>query len=268
VDNTLTMLRTIAGVAAILLIAIGASNAAAGAIVVGDDVNTFSTSRAGPNEAQFAVNVANFLTAGHSTKNLLLFEATPGDSTRDFSPVILNSLTSAGYSVTVTTNYTMPFTSFDAIFTEEKFPTITFLNNNTLIDYVDSGGGVYLVGGVGTDTPASAAQEAAGWATFLNNFGLGLEPVYNHFTNIPITSANPLFTGVTSLNVGNGQSIIDLGTNPNAQIIQTFQGQNVIAEVTGSQVSVVGEPTTLSLLFAGLVIFGLFRVRLWMVPKI
>jgi len=32
--------------------------------------------------------------------------------------------------------------------------------------------------------------------------------------------------------VGNGQSIIDLGTDPNAQIIQTFEGQNVFADVT------------------------------------
>jgi hypothetical protein len=222
----------LAALTATSLIAERASNAIAGSIVVGDDVNTFGTILAGSNEAQFAVNVADFLTAGHATKNLLLFEATPGDGTRDFSPVILNALTGAGFSVTVTTDYTMSFTGFDAIFTEEKFPAITFLNNSALINYVNGGGGVYIVGGVGEVAPT----EAAGWATFLNNFGLGLEPVYNGFTNIPITSANPLFAGVTSLNVGNGQSIIDLGTDPNAQIIQTFLGQNVFAEVTGTQV--------------------------------
>jgi hypothetical protein len=180
--------------------------AVAGSIVVGDDVNTFGTTLAGPNEAQFAINVANFLTVGHATKNLLLFEATPGDGTRDFSPVILNALTGAGFSATVTTDYTMSFSGFDAIFTEEKFPAIAFLNNNSLINYVNGGGGVYVVGGVGDVAPT----EAAGWATFLNAFGLGLEPVYNGFTNIPITSSNALFADVPSLAVGNGQSILAL----------------------------------------------------------
>jgi hypothetical protein len=239
---------------AALLVATRANNAIAGSIVVGDDVNTFGTILAGPNEAQFAINVADFLTVGHVTKNLLLFEATPGDGTRDFSPVILNALTGAGFSVTVTTDYTMPLTGFDAIFTEEKFPAIAFLNNNSLINYVNGGGGVYIVGGVGEDP----VTEAAGWATFLNDFGLGLEPVYNGFTNIPITSPNPLFAGVSSLAVGNGQSIIDLGTDPNAQIIQTFQGQDVFAEVTESKVPVY-EPTSLSLLVIGLVGFVVIR---------
>ena len=235
---------------AVFFMVIKSDGTLAGSIVVGDDVNTFGTTLAGPNEAQFAINVADFLTAGKSLKNLLLFEATPGDGTRDFSPVILNALTGAGFSVTVTTDYTMSVSGFDAIFTEEKFPAIAFLDNNSLVNYVNGGGGVYIVGGVGEVAPT----EAAGWATFLNAFGLGLEPVYNGFTNIPITSSNVLFAGVPSLAVGNGQSIIDLGTDPNAQIIQTFQGQNVFAEVTASQVPVY-EPTTLTLLIVSLVGF-------------
>lgn len=83
----------LAALTATSLIVERAGDAIAGSIVVGDDVNTFGTILAGSNEAKFAVNVANFLTAGHATKNLLLFEATPGDGTRDFSPVILNALT-------------------------------------------------------------------------------------------------------------------------------------------------------------------------------
>jgi hypothetical protein len=248
-----------AGIRQITLAALVASalivgDATAGSIVVGDDVNTFGTTLAGANEARFATNVASFLTAGHATKNLLLFEATPGDGTRDYSSVILNALTTGGFSVTVTTNYSMPLTGFDAVFVAQKFPSTTFVDNNSLINYVNNGNGVYIVGGVGPSAPA----EAAGWSTFLNDFGLGLANSYNGFTNITITSANPIFAGVPSLNVGNGQSIIDLGTDPDAQIVQTFQGQNVFAVVTTSQTT-VPEPTTLTLL--GIALAGLGVVR-------
>jgi hypothetical protein len=233
-------------VLAISVFAVASSSAVevnAGNIVVGHDVNTLGTIDAGTNEATFAVNVANYLTAGDATKNLLLFEATPGDGSRDYSPVVLNALTAAGFNVTVTSNYAMSFTGFNAIFTAEQYPSITFLNNSAMINYVNSGGGVYLAGGVGPDP----AVESAGWSTFLNNFGLAFATQYNGLTNVPITSSNPIFNGVTSLNCGDGQSIIDLGTNPNAQIVQFDGTQGVYAVAS----SAVPEPTSFVLLLVG-----------------
>jgi hypothetical protein len=72
----------------------------ANAIVVGHDINTLGTSVAGNSEATFAVNIANFLTSGSATKNLLLFESNPGDGTRDFDIDVSNALTGAGFKVT------------------------------------------------------------------------------------------------------------------------------------------------------------------------
>jgi hypothetical protein len=219
----------------------------AGGIVVGHDVNTLGTFDVGANEERFAVNVATSLTAGDATKNLLLFEAAPGDGSRDYSAGVLSALSTAGFNVTVTTNYSMPLTGFDAIFVAEQFPSITFLNNTAMINYVNSGGGVYLAGGVGNSAPV----EAAGWSTFLNHFGLAFDTTYNGLNNVPITSPNPIFTGVTSLNCGDGQSIINLGTNPNAQIVQFDGNQGVYAVVT---TAAVPEPTSLILLTIGLTV--------------
>ena len=233
-------------VIAICVIAVASSSAVevkGGNIVVGHDVNTLGTFVAGTNEATFAVNVANSLTAGDATKNLLLFEATPGDGSRDYAPVVLNALSAAGFNVTVTTNYATSFTGFNAIFVAEQFPSITFLNNNAMINYVNSGGGVYLAGGVGNNP----AVESAGWNTFLNHFGLAFATQYNGINNVPITSSNPIFAGVTSLNSGNGQSIINLGTDPNAQIVQFDGSQGVYAVVS----SAVPEPTSFILLLLG-----------------
>ena len=107
-------------------------------------------------------------------------------------------------------------------------PSIGFLDNAALISYARAGGGVYLAGGV----DLNAAREAAGWATFLNHFGLAFESTsYNQLTSVTIDSTHPIFTGITSLGSGNGQSILDLGTNPKADIVQLAVGQGVYAVV-------------------------------------
>ena len=205
---------------------LGGQTQPGGRIVVGHDVNTFAVSRATADEATFAVNVANFLTEGHSTKNLLLFES-HSDPLRNFSPVILDALSSAEFAVTVTSDYSTPFSSADAIFVSMDYPEEGFLDNQELINFVNSGHGVYLAGGVGLDP----TTEATGWNTFLNNFGLQFESSYNGLNIVSITSSHPIFSGVTSLRSGIGQSIISLETNLDAEIVQFAGEEGVYAVV-------------------------------------
>lgn len=223
---------------------LGVANA--GGIVVGHDINTLGSFVAGSQESAFAVNVASYLTSGSATKSLLLFESNPGDGTRNFAPGVLAALTGAGFSVTVTSNYATSFSGFDALFVAQDFPTIGFLDNTALINFVSGGGGVYLAGGVGP----SAASEAAGWSAFLGHYGLAFASGgYNGINSVAITSNHPIFSGITRLGSGNGQSIINLGTDPDAQIVQFSGTQGVYAVVSlGS----VPEPGTVALLSVGL----------------
>jgi PEP-CTERM motif len=218
----------------------------AGGIVVGHDINTLGSFVAGSQESAFAVNVASYLTSGSATKSLLLFESNPGDGTRNFAPGVLAALTGAGFSLTVTSNYATSFSGFDALFVAQDFPTIGFLDNTALINYVSGGGGVYLAGGVGP----SAASEAAGWSAFLGHYGLAFASGgYNGINSVAITSNHPIFSGITRLGSGNGQSIINLGTDPDAQIVQFSGTQGVYAVVS---VGSVPEPGTVALLSVGL----------------
>ena len=223
----------------------------ANAIVLSHDINTLASSVAGSQEERFAVNVANYLTAGKANKSLLLFESNPGDGTRNFAPNVLAALSSAGFVVSVTSNYSTPFSLFDAVFVAQDFPTAGFLNNTALENYVDGGGSVYLAGGVGP----SAANESAGWSGFLGHYGLAFAGTgYNGINSVSITSAHPIFAGTTVLRSGIGQSIVDLATNPNAHIVQASGNQAVYA-VVDFPAAPVPEPPTYALIF--LALYGL-----------
>lgn len=207
-----------------------AEDCLASAIVVGHDVNTLAThpTAASGQESLFAVNVATFLTTGSATKNLLLFESNPGNRFRNYSSRVITALENAGFDVTVTSDYTTDLLGFDAIFAAQNFQLPSFLDNNSLIDYVEDGGSVYLAGGAGI----IASDEALGWNTFLNHYGLGFDDVgYNGLNSVTISGSHSIFDGITSLGSGNGQTIVDLGTNPNAQILQFSGSQGVYAVV-------------------------------------
>jgi hypothetical protein len=242
--------QVVAGLCLALSLLAGTSgNANANAIVVSHDINTLGSFVAGSQEERFAVNVADFLTAGNPTKSLLLFESNPGDGTRNFAPGVLAALTTAGFSVSVTSNYATPFSAFDALFIAQDFPTVGFLDNAALVSYVSGGGSVYLAGGVGP----SAAGEAAGWSAFLNHYGLAFAGTgYNGINSVSITSSHPIFTGTTALGSGNGQSIIDLGTNSNAHIVQ-FSGTQGVYAVVNVPGQAVPEPATTTLASIGLI---------------
>lgn len=196
-----------------------------GRVVVAHDVNTLSTSLAGTQESRFAVNVANFLTETHATRNLLLFESSATDHLRDYATVVVQALQSAGFAVTVTTNYATAYQGYDAVFVGIKYPGNTGLANVPLVDYVLAGGGVYLFGGVDDN----AANEAAVWNAFLGTWGLSFGSPYNPLVTVPITSQHPLFAGVNTLKCGIGSPIV-AGTLPsNANILQSTASGGVYA---------------------------------------
>jgi len=62
---------------------------------------------------------------------------------------------------------------------------------------------------------------------------------------------HPIFAGITNLGSGNGQSIINLGTNPNAQIVQFAGTQGVYAVVNVAGTTTVPEPPTYLLSLTG-----------------
>ncbi|MCY2986805.1 MAG: putative Ig domain-containing protein [Planctomycetota bacterium] len=138
-----------------------------GRVVVAQDVNTLSTSRAGAQEELFAVNVAKWLRRANSGRILAVKSA---DSGRDYSPGVENALRSAGFDFVVTNrvDYSLDdLSDFDAVFVGETSPKRDVFNNQTLVQYVKQGGSVYLFGGVDSD----ATGEAAHWSQFLQAFG-------------------------------------------------------------------------------------------------
>ncbi|MEM9412630.1 MAG: hypothetical protein AAGA30_16070, partial [Planctomycetota bacterium] len=117
-------------------------------VVVGHDVNTFATLFAGPNEVQFAVNVARYITQGKPDANLLLLGSL-NDTSRDFSADVEAALQADGFSVTIESDYSIDLDNFDGLFVSKDFPISEFVDNDALIEFVQTGGGVYLAGGVG-----------------------------------------------------------------------------------------------------------------------
>lgn len=91
-------------------------------------------------------------------------------------------------------------------------------DNNVLIEYVKSGGCVYLAGGTGA---GGAVAEARRWKTFLNAFGFKYRASYNGVGgNIAPKSDHPIFDGVSALYSNNGNSIDDIDSDaPENQIL-------------------------------------------------
>lgn len=224
---------------------------AAGKIVVANDEWTLADgciySGSG---TTFATNVTNWFTGGKAGKFLVdsfNFGLTGGELAR--------TEIAAGNEWAVMPG--LPTTAgileqYDGVFLAGYTPG---LDCNALIQYVKSGGNVYLCGGTGM------GGEADTWNPFLNAYGLGFASnSYNGVGGvIGISSDHPIFNGVTGLYQDNGNTIIDL--DPANDANKVLVGPGLYAVYDGS---VVPEPSSLLALctgFGGLAAFGLRRRR-------
>lgn len=233
-----------------------------GRVVVGHDANTLSSTKAGTTEAQFAINIASWLTAhqpgeGNVGKSILLVQSSTADARHNISPVVSQALADAGYSVTVTTshNQTAPqLSQFNAVFTSLDFDhAYAFQNASDLSQFVQQGGGVYVWAGMGPRTDVEVATlnpflETVG-LKFSEQMGGGLgggNGIYGH----TVLGTHPIFDTITGSwleSQNGGTSILTTGTVPSAQVVESFNGYGVYAVSEG----VIPTPGTAVLGLAG-----------------
>jgi hypothetical protein len=214
-----------------------------GKIVVNHDEWTMSNGQ--PNAGAFAVNVANWFSPG-GPGNFLVYTGNFGLNNSTFT----TALAGAGHTVTVNTGVTFDLASlsaYDGIFMGGY---LGGYDASVLTNYVNAGGGVYLMGGT-----AGVGNEANVWDGFLNNFGFDYGPSYNGIGGAyAITSGHVIFAGVGSLYYNNGNTVNLFGANPNASIVESLNGAGLIGVYDSG--SAVPEPSTLGLTAASLLAVG------------
>ncbi len=202
---------------AIALSAAPAATATNGRIVFNNDEWTLGTlGFVAPNDAAtFVLNMIEW-TAGPGPKHLLIFS----DNFGLVDTQLLATLTGAGHTYTQTTNVAelANLASYDVVLT-----TGVTIDNQTLINYVENGGNVYLEVGTGLRTDFQ-------FDTFANHFGIGITHAYNGIDGaIAISSPHPIFANVDHLYQFNGCSLIDLTPNDDAEVLVTLNGAGLYA---------------------------------------
>jgi RHS repeat-associated protein len=198
-----------------------------GKIIVANDewtLSDFGFSNAPEDAKLFAQNIADYFTGGEKGSFL--------GYSNNFSftgSKLAEALTSDGHQWTVNNNLSFTLEAlqrYDGVFVG-GFSA----DNKVLIDYVNSGGSVYVAAGTGT--LGNSTNEANTWKDFLNNFGLSFADQYNNIQGtIPINpSPHPIFGRIKKLYQNNGNTIIDLDTNDNRGILiaKSNNGQGLYA---------------------------------------
>ncbi len=249
------MPRALRALIPILLIT---SPATAGKIVVDNDEWTLSNRGFFDpinDPGIFANNVADWFTGG-GTGVFHAYSTNFGLT----EPRLALALTGGGHVFTA--HPTVPYTfdlptlqTFDGIFLAGAAPAHPGYIQ-ILVDYVESGGNVYLAAGTGVGGPVA---EAARWNPFLNHFGLGLTFPYNGVQgDVFIASTHPIFENVDHLYQNNGSSVLDLRPlDPSNQVLVSASGlglYSIYAPV--SPPPEVAEPPTALLLGIGLAVLA------------
>jgi len=230
-----------------------AMHATAGEIVVGHDINTFSTSLDGAVERQYALNIANHLTGGSG--DILLIESA-GDPLRDFSAGMISTLEGAGYGVTLDAagdGYASEINnldSYDAVFFSVEFGTDLIPDVALLHDFMNSGGGAYVAGGVGPN----ALAEAQSLNQFLAPYGVMFRETngYNRSLGFNVTEEGGIFEGLAGefIRASNGSAIVSMGLeDADAQVF--FDDRDGFAQVSLVSIPAVPAPGAAALLGLG-----------------
>jgi YVTN family beta-propeller protein len=193
-------------------------------VVVNDDWVLSNTGFAAPNDpGKFATNVAAWFTGGRPGN----FHAY-SDHFGLTGSSLASAMTSAGHTWTTgTTGFT-----FD-LATLQKYDGIFLLvapaDDEVLIDYVESGGNVYLAY---SGDPSHLDEQ---YNTFVNHFGLGLGVINNGIAgNVAISSPHPIFASVDSLYNVNGSDILDLApADPGQTVVVSYNGHGLYAVYDG-----------------------------------
>jgi hypothetical protein len=206
----------------IVLAASSTALAAPGRIVVNADEWTLSNSGdwSPAGCTAFAPNIAAFLTGMPSGASMMVYSENFGLT----GSILALAMIDAGHAWTV--GNAQPFTlgllmQYDAVFVGGRVSAAD-PDPQVLIDYVNAGGNVFIMGGCGYTGgyDGNPVVEAAAWNPFLNAFGLAFSTAYDAGSGSfnPDDTDHPIFAGVDALYQSVGQGIIDLDPDDAAAV--------------------------------------------------
>jgi len=194
-------------------------------IAIGDEwlLSDLAFTNQNAQSTQLALNIADYFANNQPGNFLVLSDipAIPGYGDRGVQGAALAAaMTAAGHTWTINASAPIALPTlgqYDGVFFAGSIGSGS-ANATVLANYVNAGGSVLVMVGVGGGTNGfpSPGAEAAGWNVFLNMFGLGFGSSYfatipNSLLNIPIVpGGHDLAQGLTTVSWGNGQLALDL----------------------------------------------------------